>query len=77
MKILTPFLTSLILSGWICASAIVAVQNFTPVSFRIFTFQTIEVPFGVVLALSAGLGAIVAGLAPFLIGSFANQEDDF
>lgn len=77
MRTLAAFLTSLIIAGWISAAAIVAVQNFTPVSFRLFGFQSIEVPFGVVLALSAGLGAIVAGLAPLLIGSFSSQDDDF
>lgn len=77
MKTLASFLTSLIIAGWICAAAIVAVQNFTPVSFKLFTFQSIEVPFGVMLALSAGLGAIVAGAIPFLIGASVNQDEDF
>lgn len=76
MKTLATTLTALILAGWMGAAAIVAVQNFTPVSFKILTIQSIEIPFGVVLALSAGLGAISTAIAPALFGPIANQEGE-
>ena len=76
MRTLATTLTSLILAGWIGAAAILAVQNFTPVSFKVLTFQSVEVPFGVALALSAGAGAIGTAIAPLLFGSVGNQDDD-
>ncbi|MDX2228583.1 MAG: DUF1049 domain-containing protein [Leptolyngbyaceae cyanobacterium bins.349] len=76
MKTLATTLTALILAGWMGAAAILAVQNFTPVSFKILTFQSIEVPFGVMLAFSAGIGAIGAAIAPIVFGPIAVQSDD-
>jgi uncharacterized integral membrane protein len=76
MKTLSTTLIALILAGWMGAAAILAVQNFTPVSFKILTFQSIEVPFGVVLAFSAGLGAIGAAIAPLVFGGIAGSEED-
>lgn len=76
MKTLATTLTSLILAGWMAVSAIVAIQNFTPVSFKILTTQSIEIPFGVVLAFSAGVGAIGTAIAPAIFGPIANQDDE-
>ncbi|MDX2241276.1 MAG: DUF1049 domain-containing protein [Leptolyngbyaceae cyanobacterium bins.302] len=76
MKTLATTLTSLILAGWMGAAAILAVQNFSPVSFKLLTVQTIEIPFGVVLAFSAGVGAIGTAIAPVLFGPIAGQEDE-
>jgi uncharacterized integral membrane protein len=76
MKTLATTLTSFILAGWMGAAAILAVQNFTPVSFKILTFQSIEVPFGVVLAFSAGVGAIGTAIAPLILGSVPTQADE-
>lgn len=58
MKTLANLLTSLVVTCWVIAIAIVSVQNATPVSLRFFTFQSIQVPVGLVLAFSAGLGII-------------------
>lgn len=55
------FLTSLIVAVWISAIALIAVQNATPVSLRFLMFESVQIPFGVVLAFSASLG--VAGMA--------------
>uniref|UniRef100_A0A832M387 DUF1049 domain-containing protein n=1 Tax=Oscillatoriales cyanobacterium SpSt-402 TaxID=2282168 RepID=A0A832M387_9CYAN len=76
MKTVVTILTSLILAGWIGGAAILAVQNFTAVSFKLLTFQSIEVPFGVFLALSAGLGAVGMAIAPLLIGSYPGADDE-
>ncbi len=77
MKTVAIILASLILAGWIGAAAILAVQNFTAVSFKLLTFESIKVPFGVFLAFSAGLGAVGMAIAPLLIGSdpSAHEED--
>ena len=58
MKSLANLLTSLIVASWVVAIAILSVQNATPVSLRFLTFQSIELPVGLVLAFSAGLGII-------------------
>lgn len=76
MRTLATILTSLILAGWMGAAAILAVQNFTAVSFKILTFQSIEVPFGVMLAFSAGLGAVGMAIAPLLINPYAGGDED-
>jgi len=76
MRTLTTTLISLILAGWMVVAAILAIQNFTPVSFKILAFQSIEVPFGVVLALSAGAGAIGTAIAPILFGAVGSRDDE-
>lgn len=58
MKTLANLLTSLIVASWVVAIAILSVQNATPVSLRFLTFQSIQLPVGLVLAFSAGLGII-------------------
>ncbi len=61
MKSLANLLTSLIVGIWVIAIAILSVQNATPVSLRFLTFQSIQLPVGLVLAFSAGLG--IMGMA--------------
>jgi uncharacterized integral membrane protein len=82
MKTLAPFLISLVVAIWIVAIAIISVQNATPVSLKFLTFQSIQIPAGLVLAFSAGFGLIsMALLQPFwgLTGSRQGNsrlEDD-
>ncbi|HYW21315.1 MAG TPA: LapA family protein, partial [Nodularia sp. (in: cyanobacteria)] len=58
MKTLTPIFISLVVAIWVVAIAIISVQNATPVSLKFLTFQTIQIPLGLVLAFSAGVGLI-------------------
>ncbi|MBE9054120.1 LapA family protein [Nostocales cyanobacterium LEGE 11386] len=58
MKTLTPILISLVVAIWVVAIAILSVQNATPVSLKFLTFQSIQIPVGLVLAFSAGIGLI-------------------
>ncbi|MBD6616857.1 LapA family protein [Komarekiella sp. 'clone 1'] len=68
MKTLAPFLISLVVAIWVVAIAIISVQNATPVSLKFLTFQSIQIPLGLVLAFSAGLGLIgMAVLQPFWV----------
>lgn len=83
MKTFTNLLTSIILAIWAGAIAILAVQNATSVSLKFFTFESIQMPVGVVLAFSAGVGAIGGAIAP-LFWSRGNRhlqseyaEEDF
>ncbi len=70
MKNLAIFLTTCIVALWIAAIAILSVQNFTPVSFQFFTFRSIQIPIGIVLAFAVGLGAVGTALLQLLLGGF-------
>jgi hypothetical protein len=61
-------LLAIIPALWVAAIAIVAVQNATPVSIRLLTLQSIEIPFGVLLAFGAAGGMIAAALGLWLLG---------
>ena len=70
-------LISLIMAGWVSAIALVSVQNATPVSLRFLTFQSVQLPMGLVLAFSAAIGMV--GMAMLLptkraIGSRARED---
>ncbi|TVP65916.1 MAG: DUF1049 domain-containing protein [Leptolyngbya sp. LCM1.Bin17] len=56
------FVLALVPALWVVAIAIIAVQNATPVSIRWLAFQSIEIPFGVLLAFGAAGGMIAAAL---------------
>ncbi len=66
MKTIANLLTSLILAAWIGAIAILAIQNFTPVSLKFLAFESIQLPVGIVLAFSVGIGVIGGAIAPVL-----------
>ncbi|MBN3883262.1 MAG: LapA family protein [Nostoc sp. JL34] len=68
MKTFAPFLTSLVVAVWVIAIAIISVQNATPVSLKFLTFQSIQIPMGLVLAFSAGIGLIGMALLQPLWG---------
>jgi uncharacterized integral membrane protein len=68
MKTLAVFLTTCIIAAWIAAIAILSVQNFTPVTFQFFTFQSIQIPVGIVLAFAVGLGAVGMALLQLVLG---------
>lgn len=53
---------ALVPAVWVIAIAVVAVQNATPVSFRLLTLQSIEIPFGVLLAFCAAAGMVAMAL---------------
>lgn len=76
MKALAILLTSFLLSAWIGAIAVLAIQNFSPVSLRFLGFQSIEVPVGLVLAFSVGLGLLGTAIAQPLLGFSSFQRDD-
>ncbi|MGE5655268.1 MAG: DUF1049 domain-containing protein [Actinomycetota bacterium] len=66
MKNLLPLFTALTVAFWIGATAILSVQNATPVALKFLVFQSVELPVGVVLALGASAGAIGAAALPAL-----------
>lgn len=62
MKIISPILTCLILAVGMSAIAIVSVQNATPVSIKFLTFESIQIPVGVILAFSVAVGLIFTAI---------------
>ena len=79
MRLLANVLTIVLLAGWVVAIAIISVQNATPVSLRFLTFQSIQLPVGLVLAFSAALGMLAMALTQplWLAGSRrSNLESD-
>jgi uncharacterized integral membrane protein len=75
---MAKILISLIVAGWVSAIALVSVQNATPVSLKFLTFQSVQLPMGLVLAFSAAAGMVgMAVLLPVkrVIGS--GRREDF
>ncbi|MGB3639485.1 MAG: DUF1049 domain-containing protein [Rivularia sp. (in: cyanobacteria)] len=58
MKTTVNLLLSIIVALWIMAIAIVSVQNATPVSLRFITFETIQIPVGLLLTFCVAVGII-------------------
>lgn len=77
MNTLSPILISLIVAIWVVVMAIISVQNATLVSLKFLIFQSVQIPVGVVLAFSAGIGFIgMALLQPLwgVAGSWRSQS---
>ncbi|MBD2435459.1 LapA family protein [Nostoc sp. FACHB-110] len=75
MKTIANLLISVVVAVWIVAIAIISVQNATPVSLKFLSFQSIQIPVGLVLAFSAALGVIgIAVLQP--LWGLADSERD-
>lgn len=78
MKHFAFVLTCLIFAVWIAAIALLSVQNYTPVSLRFFTAESFQMPVGLVLAFSVGLGlvgtAIVQSVSLFAGESYDDEE---
>ncbi len=84
MKTLANLLTSLVVAVWVVAIAIISVQNATPVSLSFLNFRSIQLPVGLVLAFSAGVGIIATALIQPLLGLSSSRtqsdndiDDDF
>lgn len=59
---------AVVLAAWVVAIAILSVQNATPLSLRFFGLESIQIPFGVVLALFAAVGMVLMAIALMLFG---------
>ncbi len=81
MKAFTNLLTSIIVAGWISAIAILSVQNYTAVSVKFLSFESIEMPVGIVLGFAVGVGLVCGAIVPWLWqvtgqeGESYNEED--
>ena len=59
---------ALVPAVWVIAIAIIAVQNATPISIRLVTLQSVEIPFGVLLAFCAAAGMVASALVLLVLG---------
>jgi uncharacterized integral membrane protein len=76
MKTFNSLFVSLIVAVWIMAIAIVSVQNAQPISLKFLSFQSIQIPFGLVMAFSAGVGVIGMALLQPLWGISGSNESN-
>jgi uncharacterized integral membrane protein len=57
------------------AASLISVQNAEPISLRLFGFQSIPIPFGVLLTFAMGLGMIIPILLkPILVRRRRNGD---
>jgi hypothetical protein len=69
MKSLITLIAAGIVTLWVAATALIAVQNAGLVSLELAGQRSVELPFGLLLALSAGVGMVgMALLQPLLLG---------
>ena len=73
-KILVNFLISVIIAVWVVAIALISVQNATPVSSRFLVFQSIQIPFGLMLAFSVAVGLLITAVLQPLWGLGESQS---
>ncbi|MEM1171135.1 MAG: lipopolysaccharide assembly protein LapA domain-containing protein [Cyanobacteria bacterium P01_H01_bin.35] len=79
-KFISPIISSIILALWISGIAILSVQNATPISVKFIGFQSIQIPVGVILSFSVGIGVIISSilLPPlFNLGQMKERQEDF
>lgn len=77
MRTIANLLTSVVVACWVMAIAILSVQNATPVSLKFLTYESIQLPVGLVLAFSAGLGLIGMALIQLLWGLAGGSRQEY
>lgn len=70
---LIPPLVATIAAIWIIAIAILSVQNATLVSLKFLGLQSIQLPVGLILAASVGVGAIGGAIAIVVLPQRSNR----
>ena len=58
-----PFFTCLLVAAPAVTVAVLSAQNVTRVSLQFLGFQSIQLPVGIVLAISVGVGLVGGGIA--------------
>ncbi|MGL4622606.1 DUF1049 domain-containing protein [Chroococcidiopsis sp.] len=68
MKSLASLLTSSVVAVWIVAISLLSMQNADQIRLKFLRYQTIQLPVGFVLAVSAGVGVVATALMQPLWG---------
>jgi lipopolysaccharide assembly protein A len=74
MNALTNLLISSIAAIWIALIALISVQNASLVSLKFIFWRSIDLPWGLVLAVAVALGFILGGCLP-LLGKISSTID--
>lgn len=70
MNSIINLFTALIIAAWMVSLSVLSIQNITPVSLKFLTFESIKLPFGILLSFSAATGVLLGAIAPlFWTGS--------
>jgi uncharacterized integral membrane protein len=77
MRTLANLLTSIVLAAWIAAIALLSIQNITPISLQFLALQTIQIPLGLVLAFSVGVGVMGGAIAPVVWRLAGRQQERY
>ena len=73
-KILANFFILVIIAVWVVAIALISVQNATPVSLQFLVFQSVQIPFGLMLAFSVAVGLLGTAVLQPLWGLGESQS---
>jgi uncharacterized integral membrane protein len=64
MRAIANLLTAILIGAWLIAVATLSIQNVTPLSVRFLSFQSVEIPFGILLTFAVVVGLVVGMLLP-------------
>jgi uncharacterized integral membrane protein len=67
---MTNFIISTIAAGWVVILALISVQNASVVSLKFLVWQSIELPWGLILAGAVGIGLLLGGWLSHLSSDF-------
>ncbi len=70
---MTPFtnlIISAIVTAWIVAIALLSVQNATIVSIKFLFWESVQLPWGLILAGAVGIGFLLGGWLSILSNNF-------
>ncbi|WP_310487866.1 LapA family protein [Chamaesiphon sp. VAR_69_metabat_338] len=70
---MTKLIISIIVAVWVVAIALVSVQNASLVNLRFVFWNSIDLPWGLVLAGGAAIGFFMGGCIP-LLGNGASDD---
>lgn len=76
-------LTSVVIAGWVCAIALISVQNASTVIIQFLVLQSVAIPLGLVLAFCVALGMVGTAIAlplwrsPARQSRYSDRSDDF
>jgi lipopolysaccharide assembly protein A len=70
---MTKLIISLIVAAWILFIALISVQNASLVNLRFVFWNSIDLPWGLVLAGAVAIGFFMGGCIP-LLGNSANDD---
>lgn len=64
MRTFGILLSMIILAGWLGGFAVISIQNIQLVSLKFLLWESVRLPFGVLLAFAVGFGLIVGSFIP-------------